>query len=42
MVERTIRALMHRATIDHPELLKTGELEQELILMLLAYLVNQL
>lgn len=40
MVERTIRALIHGAMIDHPELLKTGELEQELTLMLSAYLVK--
>ncbi|MCY6490624.1 TetR/AcrR family transcriptional regulator [Leptolyngbya sp. GGD] len=41
MVERTIRALIHGAMIDHPELLKTGELEQELTLMLSAYLVKK-
>ncbi len=40
MVERTIRALIYGAMIDHPELLKTGELEQELTLMLSAYLVK--
>ncbi|MBN8561180.1 MAG: TetR family transcriptional regulator [Leptolyngbya sp. UWPOB_LEPTO1] len=41
MVERTIRALIYGAMIDHPELLKTGELEQELTLMLSAYLVKK-
>lgn len=41
MVERTIRALIHGAMIDHPELLKTGELEQEMMVMLAAYLVKR-
>jgi AcrR family transcriptional regulator len=41
MVERTIRALIHGAMIDQPELLKTGEFEQELMLMLSAYLVKK-
>ncbi|KJH69574.1 TetR/AcrR family transcriptional regulator [Aliterella atlantica] len=40
MIERTIRALIHGATIDRPELLKTGEFEQELMVMLSAYLVK--
>jgi AcrR family transcriptional regulator len=40
MVERTIRALIHGAMLDAPELLKTGELEQELMAMLSAYLVK--
>jgi AcrR family transcriptional regulator len=40
IVERTIRALIHGAMIDSPELLKTGELEQEIIAMLSAYLVK--
>lgn len=40
MVERTIRALIHGATSDRPELLKTGEFEQELMVMLSAYLVK--
>jgi AcrR family transcriptional regulator len=40
IVEHTIRALIHGAIIDHPELLKTGELEQELMTMLSAYLVK--
>ena len=41
MVERTIRALIHGAMIDRPELLKTEEFEQELMRMLLAYLVKR-
>jgi AcrR family transcriptional regulator len=41
MIERTIRALIHGVMIDRPELLKTGELEQELMAMLTAYLVKR-
>jgi hypothetical protein len=41
MVERTIRSLIHGAMIDHPELLKTGELEQEIVALLSAYLVKK-
>lgn len=41
IIERTIRALIHGATIDRPELLKTEEFEQELMRMLLAYLVKR-
>ena len=41
MVERTIRGLIHGAMIDRPELLKTEEFEQELMRMLLAYLVKR-
>ncbi|NJM46222.1 MAG: TetR/AcrR family transcriptional regulator [Alkalinema sp. RU_4_3] len=41
MVERTIRALLHGATIDRPELLNTGEFEQELMAMLSTYLVKR-
>lgn len=40
IVERTIRALIHGAIIDRPELLKTKEFEQELMVMLSAYLTN--
>jgi AcrR family transcriptional regulator len=40
MVERTIRALIHGAMTDSPQLLKTGELEQEIMAMLSAYLVK--
>jgi AcrR family transcriptional regulator len=41
MLERTIRAVIHGGMIDRPELLKTGELEQELMAMLTAYLVKR-
>jgi AcrR family transcriptional regulator len=41
IIERTIRGLIHGAAIDHPEFLKTGELEQELVTLLSAYLVKQ-
>lgn len=41
MVERTIRALIYEAIIDRPELLRTEEFEQELMAMLLAYLVKR-
>jgi AcrR family transcriptional regulator len=40
MVERTVRSLIYGATIDRPELLKTGELEQEIVALLSAYLVK--
>lgn len=41
MIERTIRALIHGAMCDRPELLKTGEFEQELMAMLSAYLLKE-
>jgi Tetracyclin repressor-like, C-terminal domain len=41
IVERTIRALIYGAIIDYPELLKTEELEQEMMTMLAAYLVKR-
>lgn len=41
IIERTIRALIYGATIDRPELLKTGELEEEMMTMLAAYLVKK-
>jgi AcrR family transcriptional regulator len=41
MVERTIRALIHGVMLDRPELLKTEEFEQELVMMLSAYLVKR-
>jgi AcrR family transcriptional regulator len=41
MIERTIRAIIYGAITEHPELLKTGELEQELTAMLSAYLVKK-
>jgi len=40
MIERTIRAVIHGAINDHPELLQTGELKQELMAMLSAYLLK--
>ncbi len=40
MVERTVRALIHGAMVERPELLKTDEFEQELMMMLSAYLVK--
>jgi AcrR family transcriptional regulator len=40
IIERTIRGLIHGAAIDHPEFLKTGELEQELVTLLSAYLLK--
>jgi AcrR family transcriptional regulator len=40
IVERTVRALIHGAMVDAPELLKTGELEQAIMVMLSAYLVK--
>ena len=41
MIERTIKALIHGAMIEQPEWLKSGELEQELMAMLTAYLVKK-
>ncbi len=41
MVGRTIKALLHGAMIDRPELLNSGELEQEMMTMLSAYLVKR-
>jgi AcrR family transcriptional regulator len=41
IVGRTIKALLYGAIIDRPELLKTGELEQEIMLLLSAYLVKK-
>jgi AcrR family transcriptional regulator len=40
IVGRTIKALIHGAIIDRPELLKTGELEEEMMTMLSFYLVK--
>jgi AcrR family transcriptional regulator len=40
IIERTIRGLIHGAAIDHPEFLKTGELEQELVTLLSTYLLK--
>lgn len=41
IVGRTIKALLYGATVDRPELLKSGELEQEMMTMLSAYLVKK-
>jgi AcrR family transcriptional regulator len=40
IVGRTIKALLYGAIIDRPELLNNGELEQEIMEMLTAYLVK--
>ena len=41
MIERTIRSLIYGAMNKHPEFLKTGELQQEIVAMLSAYLVKK-
>jgi AcrR family transcriptional regulator len=41
MLARTIKTLIHGALLDRPELLENGELEQEIMTMLSAYLVKQ-
>lgn len=41
MLARTIKTLIHGALLDRPELLQNGELEQEIMTMLSAYLVKQ-
>jgi AcrR family transcriptional regulator len=40
MLARTIKALVHGALLDRPELLKDGALEQEIMKMLSAYLTH--
>ena len=40
IVSRTIKALLYDAIADRPNLLKNGELEQELMRMLSSYLMN--
>ncbi len=40
IIGRTIKALIHGAIIDRPELLNNGELEQEIMTMLSSYLVK--
>ncbi len=40
IVGRTIESLTHRAVLDRSELLKNGELEQEITTLLLSYLVK--
>jgi AcrR family transcriptional regulator len=41
ILARTIKTLIHGALLDRPELLKNGELEQEIMRMLSAYLVKR-
>ncbi|NJL99724.1 MAG: TetR/AcrR family transcriptional regulator [Synechococcaceae cyanobacterium SM2_3_2] len=41
IIERTIRSLIYGALIDRPELLKAGELEQELLALLSNYLLKK-
>jgi AcrR family transcriptional regulator len=41
IVGRTIKALIHGAMLDRPELLNNGELEQEIMTMLSSYLVKK-
>lgn len=41
MVERTVEALTHTAVIERPELLRDGQLEQEITNLLLSYLVKK-
>ncbi len=41
MIERTIRSLIHGAMNEHPKFLKTGELQQGIVGMLSAYLVQK-
>lgn len=41
ILERTVEALTHAAVIERPELLGDGQLEQEIITLLLSYLVQK-
>jgi hypothetical protein len=41
ILARTIKALIHGALLDRPELLENGGLEQEIMTMLSAYLVKR-
>jgi AcrR family transcriptional regulator len=41
ILARTIKTLIHGALLDRPELLQNGELEQEIMTMLSAYLVKR-
>jgi AcrR family transcriptional regulator len=41
IVGRTIKALIHGAIMDRPELLNNGELEQEIMTLLSSYLVKR-
>jgi hypothetical protein len=40
IVSRTIKALLYDAIADRPNLLKNGELEQEIMRMLSSYLIS--
>jgi hypothetical protein len=40
IVSRTIKALLYDAIVDRPNLLKNGELEQEIMSMLSSYLIS--
>ena len=40
IISRTIKSLLYDAIVDRPDLLKNGELEQELMRMLSSYLVS--
>jgi hypothetical protein len=39
IISRTIKALLYDAIADRPNLLKNGELEQEIMSMLSSYLI---
>jgi AcrR family transcriptional regulator len=41
IVGNTIKSLTHRAVLDRPELLRDGNLEQELTMLLLSYLAKR-
>jgi AcrR family transcriptional regulator len=41
ILARTIKTLIHGALLDRPELLQNGELEQEIMTMLSAYLLKR-
>ncbi len=40
IIERTVEALTHTAVIERPQLLKDGQLEQEITTLLLSYLTH--
>lgn len=42
MLERTTEAVTHAAVLERPDLLKDGQLEQEISQMLLSYLIEKL
>ena len=41
LIEHTIISLIHGAMNEHPEFLKTRELQEEIVAMLSAYLVQK-